>query len=134
VLGGLSVAVQRLDLNGLVPLHFADQPGDGKTAFHAHHFLLGDLYDLRVDQHKEFLLQFLPLVLFFVFAFGIFNDRQLQRNVHLRGGKTDARRIAHRLDHVVDQGLQVFIEFGHGFCLAPKDRFGQIYDLSQCHR
>src|SRR5688572_25314586 len=93
-LGWLAMPVQALHLYRSLTLHFADQVGDGQTAFHTHQGLFGALYNLWVDHNVElFRLDFASFIIFFTV---LYNDQSF-RDIDLRRGQADAGSFAHGL-------------------------------------
>ena len=57
---------------------------------------------------------------------GILDHDQSFRDPNLRRGQTDARRLAHGLDHVVDQRLQILVEVETGRALRRRTGSGRV--------
>ena len=55
---------------------------------------------------------------FFLLLFGIFNNDQAFGDIHLRRGEAHTRRLTHGFDHIVYQGLEIFIKCGNCASLA----------------
>ena len=96
----LAVAVQSLDLNGGMPLHFTDQVGDGEAALHTHQHLFGGFDDFRVGDRPHFLGSVLLIFIFLPFI--VFHNDETFRESDLRRGQPDARSFTHGLHHVID--------------------------------
>jgi hypothetical protein len=62
----------------------------------------------------------------------VLNDRQLKRHANLRGGQTDARRVAHGLAHMLNELLNIAAK-NFVLCelpgLLPKHRFTHLADF-----
>src|SRR5687768_2144517 len=112
----LTVAVQSFYLDRRMTLHLPHQPGDGETAFHTHDFLFGSFDDLRIYNSPYFLR---CVLLIFVFStLVIFDDDETLGEADLRRSQAHPRGVAHGFDHVVDQGLQIFIDFRNRMSFA----------------
>ncbi len=64
------------------------------------------------------------------------DDREPLRDADLRRGETDALRGVHRLEHLVDQLLELRVEDGHRRAGLRQHRIGILHDLVNlvlCH-
>ena len=87
-----AVTAQRPDLAVLDPLNLFIEAGYRQTALLHRFFFAVQYFHLRVDKHPGLVL-----------VLGQIHNDDLFVNVHLGGGKANARRIVHGLQHVVDQ-------------------------------
>ena len=103
----LPLRFARLDRDLGRPPHLGHEAGDREAALPVE-LLSRRAYDLRVDQLGHLLLDL--------------DHRDLERHPDLVGGEPDARRITHRLEHVVEQPMEARIERRH--LAGPPRRIG----------
>ncbi|WP_255505626.1 hypothetical protein [Alkalisalibacterium limincola] len=54
-------------------------------------------------------------------------------HIDLGGGQADARRLVHRLEHVVDQRTQFVVDLLHRRGQRPQARIGEFEDFELGH-
>ena len=129
---GDAVAIEVADADVDMAIELATQVGDREAALVEGHHLVAERLDHRVDEHGQRDRR-LVRVARVVIDLG---DRDPHRLTDLVGGKPGAARLAHRLDHVVDQALRLRSRELPGAELAggfPEHRMADLEDGTDRH-
>ncbi|MOA10989.1 hypothetical protein D3C78_1309030 [compost metagenome] len=121
-LEGLAVAVQRLDPDLLRAVDVLVEAGHRQAAFLVLVHLLGERFELGVDEHPR-----LALVL------GQVHHHQTLVHVDLGRGQADAGRRVHGLEHVVDQLAQGVVHRGHRLGEGAQAGIGEFENVQDRH-
>src|SRR4030065_1036981 len=108
-------------------LHLPLDARDGKAALGTEHCNVGGTRNLGVYQDIKFGRSL------FIFLITEFNDDQPGRFTHLRGSQSHAGSLAHGLNHIVHQGLEVGTEIAHFTSLMPQDDLRKGDNFSNSH-
>ncbi|ABX64198.1 Aminotransferase, class I and II [Brucella canis ATCC 23365] len=97
----LAVGIEIIDLDRRRALDLRIIIRDRKTAFFIGAALVGGLHDRRIDENMRcFRLAFLGKV----------DNKHADRFTHLNGGKANARRIIHGVEHIAGEFAQLIVE------------------------
>ena len=103
--------------------------GDRQTAFVIDRMLLGLRDDLRVDEYERPLHRFAA---FFLRLLKVDHQQPLS-HADLDRRQADAGRVVHRLEHVVDERLELVVESLDGGGNDAKPRVGRLDDGQDGH-
>ncbi len=129
---GLPVAIDAPIAHAGRAGHRGTQAGDRQAALPAQDAVLGQQFDLGVDEHGVVEPGILRVV---ALALGRdAEDEQAQRHMHLRRGQPDAGRVLHGLHHVGDEPPD-FRRTGIGNRVAAAQQHGVAHpgDLENGH-
>ncbi len=102
----LAVVVEEPDATSRRPLNLIEKLGNGKASFFVDGRFFGWIENFGIDE-KERRGVFVLL--------GEVHDNHAQRHADLDGREADARRVVHRLQHVIHERAQFVIDPLDGF-------------------
>ncbi len=120
----LPLAVKRAGAHGRWPLDLGVIFRNRKAALLVGRAVLGRPHDLGIDEH---------LGVGSFFLLGGVDHQKTDRFGDLNGRESDARRVVHGLDHVIDQAAQIIVDALDLFTDEAQLRVGQNDDRSEGH-
>ena len=126
-----AMAVLRLDLHMPGALNGAIVSREGQAALVQVHLFLAQLQNFRVDELDELvfvirrnLLRHVPVVQ---------TNEQAAHHAHLRAGQPQTVGVNEGLLHIVQQGAQAVVKFGHGAADLLQNGIAVLDNGTQCH-
>ena len=116
----LAVPVEGTDRNALRPFDVGVNVRDGETSLLSLRLSRRRQHDLGIDDDERIVAQI--------------NHREPHGLAHLRRGEPDAARMVHRVEHVVDQALQLIRDRRDRCRRLPENRISEHANVEDAHR